>query len=148
VGKVDAMTKRFVLLVILPALLGASDSPADRNARIAALEGTFLAPCCYSEPVSRHRSEVALQMKVEIARWVAEGKSDREITDTYKQRYGARVLVEPEGAQWWWMHVIPWVVLLLGLTITVGLLRRMAARKPAPQPAGGPDLPSDQEWDA
>ena len=138
------MNRRCALLVILPVLLGAGDSPSGERARIQALEGAFLAPCCYSEPISRHRSEVALQMRSEIARWVAEGKSDREITDTYKQRYGARVLVEPEGSQWWWMHVVPWAVLLLGLAFTVRLMRRMCARRSPPQMAG---MTSDEEWD-
>ena len=81
------MNRRCALLVILSVLLSAGDSPSEQRARIQALEETFLAPCCYSEPISRHRSEVALQMRSEIAQWVAEGKSDREITDTYKQRY-------------------------------------------------------------
>jgi cytochrome c-type biogenesis protein CcmH/NrfF len=90
---------------------------------------------------------VALQMKAEIARWVAEGRSDREIIDTYRQQYGARILVEPEGAQFWWMNIIPWVVLLLGLAFTVWLLRRMAARRPQPKPASGPDLPPNEDWD-
>jgi len=141
------MNRRYALFAILPMLLSASDSPSGRSARIAALEETFLAPCCYSEPISRHRSEVALQMKVEIARWVDEGKSDREIIDTYKRRYGARVLVEPEGSQWWWMHVVPWAVLLLGLAFTVRLMHRMSARKGLPQSSGAADLTSDQEWD-
>ncbi len=86
-------------------------------------------------------------MKAEIARWVDEGKSDREIVEAYKQRYGARVLVEPEGSQGWWMQVVPWAVLLLGLAFTVRLMRRMSARKGAPQPAGAADPASDQEWD-
>jgi formate-dependent nitrite reductase complex subunit NrfG len=141
------MNRRYALIAILPMLLSASDSPSGRRARIEALEETFLAPCCYSEPISRHRSEVALQMKAEIARWVDEGKSDRDIIDTYKQRYGTRVLVEPEGSQWWWMHVVPWAVLLLGLAFTVLLMRRMSGRKGLPPAAGAADLPSDREWD-
>lgn len=142
------MIRLSVLLMTLAALLGAAASPADQKARISALEHLFLAPCCWSEPIATHRSEVALQMRSEIARWVAEGRSDREIIDTYKQRYGARVLVEPEGSQWWVMHVVPWVALLLGLALTVQIVRRMSARKPAPAPAAGPHLPPDQDWDA
>jgi cytochrome c-type biogenesis protein CcmH/NrfF len=141
------MNRRYALFAILPVLLSASGSPSGQRARIEALEGTFLAPCCYSEPISRHRSEVALQMKAEIARWVDEGKSNRDITETFKQRYGARVLVEPEGSKWWWMHVVPWVVLLLGLVFTAWLMHRMSARKGLPQAAGAAGLTSDQEWD-
>jgi cytochrome c-type biogenesis protein CcmH/NrfF len=141
------MKRRYALIAILPVLLSASNPPSERRARIEALEETFLAPCCYSEPISRHRSEVVLQMKAEIARWVEEGKSDRDITDTYKQRYGARVLVEPEGSQWWWMHVVPWVVLLLGLAFTIQWMRRRSALRSPPQAAGVADGIPDQEWD-
>jgi formate-dependent nitrite reductase complex subunit NrfG len=141
------MRRRCALLLLLPALAGAGDSPSEQRARIQALENMFLAPCCYSEPVSRHRSDVALQMRAEIARWVAEGRSDREIIDTYKQRYGARVLVEPEGLQWWWMHVVPWVVLLLGLALTIGLLRRMVARGKAAEAAQPGSTAPVEEWD-
>jgi cytochrome c-type biogenesis protein CcmH/NrfF len=133
------MNRWYALFAIVPVLLGASTSPSDKRARIEALEGTFLAPCCWAEPVSRHRSEVALQMKAEIARWVDEGKSDRDIIDTYKQRYGARVQVEPEGSQGWWMQVVPWAVSLLGLAFTVRLMRRMSVRKELPQAAGAAD---------
>jgi cytochrome c-type biogenesis protein CcmH/NrfF len=141
------MRKCLFLIVMLPAFLWAAGASGDLRSRIAELEARFLAPCCWAEPVSTHRSDVALQMKAEIARWVAEGRSDREIIDTYRQQYGARILVEPEGAQFWWMNIIPWVVLLLGLTFTVWLLRRMAARRPQPKPASGPDLPTNEDWD-
>ena len=76
-----------------------------------------------------------------------EGKSDHEIIETYKQRYGARVLVEPEGSQWWWMHAVPCAVLLLGLAFTVRLMRRMSARNGLPQAAGVANGTSDQDWD-
>jgi cytochrome c-type biogenesis protein CcmH/NrfF len=54
------------------------------------------APCCYTEPVRQHQSEIAVKMRVEIAKWVEQGITDDEILDTYAKRYGARVLVEPK----------------------------------------------------
>ena len=101
--------------------------------RIKRLESTFLTPCCYQEPVGRHRSEAAMEMKKEIAGFVAEGKSDREIIDFYRRKYGAKILVEPEGALWWWMHIVPWVVLALATVFLIVLLRRM--RRAAPEGA-------------
>jgi cytochrome c-type biogenesis protein CcmH len=95
------------------------------------LEKSLLAPCCWSEPIATHRSEVALAMRVEIARFVAEGKSDREILDYYKARYGERVLVEPEGAKWWWMHVVPVLMLAAGLAVAVLVLRKWLRPLPA-----------------
>jgi cytochrome c-type biogenesis protein CcmH len=99
--------------------------------RIERLEASLLAPCCWAEPVSRHRSDVALEMRADIAKFVAEGRSDREILDFYKQKYGSRILVEPEGARWWWMHVVPIAVLVLGLAAVLLLLRRWLKPQPA-----------------
>lgn len=81
--------------------------------------------------MSRHRSDVALEMRADIAKFVAEGRSDREILDFYKQKYGSRILVEPEGARWWWMHVVPIAVLVLGLAAVLLLLRRWLKPQPA-----------------
>jgi len=105
------------------AAAGAEPTPAQAR-RIEKLERSLVAPCCWSEPVATHRSEAALQMKVEIRRMVLEGKRDEEILGFYKQRYGMRVLLEPEGSRWWWLQVIPWVMLALGAAIAGLVLRR------------------------
>lgn len=109
----------------------AADFSSDQQRRIEKLENSLLGPCCYSEPVATHRSEIALAMKAEIARLVAEGKSDREILDLYKSRHGLRVLVEPEGARWWWMHIVPIVVTVLALGFVIYLLRKWLRPLPA-----------------
>ena len=116
-------------LCLVAALLAQPRS--DRQQRLEKLEKSLLAPCCWAEPIATHRSEVALAMKAEIARFVADGKSDREILDYYKGHYGARVLVEPEGAKWWWMHVVPVIMLAVGLAVAVLVLRRWLRPLPA-----------------
>ena len=105
--------------------------------RIARLENMVLAPCCYAEPVSRHSSEIALKMRAEITAWVSEGKTDREILDTYKQLYGLRVLAEPEGASWWWATLVPWAIFALASIVTVLILRSWRHAAPAPVSQGG-----------
>ncbi|MGQ9634008.1 MAG: cytochrome c-type biogenesis protein [Bryobacteraceae bacterium] len=99
--------------------------------RIRKLENSLLAPCCWAEPIAQHRSEIALQMKREIEDFVRQGKTDREILDFYKQKYGARILVEPEGALWWWMHVVPFAVLAASLAVVGFVLRRWLRPLPA-----------------
>jgi len=121
----------FPLLLVLALSQAAVPPAAGQSARIQQLEKMLLAPCCYTENVARHRSEVAVQMQKEIAAWVMAGKSDREILDTYKARYGARVLAEPEGAGRIWLHTIPVAVLLLGLLLVIRVLRRWRAPTPA-----------------
>ena len=96
-----------------------------QQARILRLQKSLLAPCCWNEPVATHRSEVSLAMRAEIARMVAEGKTDQQILDYYKQQYGARILVEPEGSKWWWMHLTPVAVIVLAILGGVLFIRRL-----------------------
>jgi cytochrome c-type biogenesis protein CcmH len=95
-----------------------------QRALVEKLEHALLAPCCYQEVVATHNSEQAKAMRAEIASMVAAGKTEREILDYYKQRYGARILAEPEGAQWWVMNVVPIIMLAGGAIIVVRLLRK------------------------
>jgi cytochrome c-type biogenesis protein CcmH len=125
---VDLMT---ALSLIAGFVLALAPAGGTGQARVERLEGMVLAPCCYAEPVSIHRSDVALQMKVEIANWVREGKSDDEILGEYKRRYGSRVLIEPEGAVWWWVNLIPGVAFAAGLIAVAWLIRRWLRQRPA-----------------
>jgi cytochrome c-type biogenesis protein CcmH len=118
-----------VLAVASAALVGSTDA---QKTRAAALQRVLLAPCCWSEPVAAHRSEVALEMRAEINRLVAEGKSDREILDYYKSRYGMRILIEPEGGRSFWMHLVPPIVILAGCGWVIFLIRRWIKRRPQP----------------
>jgi cytochrome c-type biogenesis protein CcmH len=95
-----------------------------QRALVEKLEHALLAPCCYQEVVATHNSEQAKAMRAEIAAMVAAGKTERQILDYYKQRYGARILAEPEGAQWWVMNVVPIIMLAGGAIIVVRLLRK------------------------
>jgi cytochrome c-type biogenesis protein CcmH len=125
-----------------------ASTPSDR---VAALERKLLAPCCWSETVAVHRSPAALEMKKEIAAFVSQSKTDREILNYYKAKYGVRILIEPEGTARMLVNVIPWVVAVAGaLAVALAIhhmARRSATLKLKPQPAGDtlPDLPDD-DW--
>ncbi len=112
---------------------GADLSPRQQE-QAQNLERKLIAPCCWSEPVSTHRSEIALKMKAEIAAFVAAGKTDEEILAIYKQRYGMRILIEPEGARWWWTHVVPLAALALGLALTIVVIRKLLRPLPSSSP--------------
>ena len=123
---------KMLLLASLP-LLALAETPEQQHARIQRLEHAVLAPCCYTEPVAIHQSEVALKMRLEIAKWVATGKSDREIIDTYVALYGGKVLVDPRTMPRGWTPFLPWLVLILGVFLVAWLLKRWRA-DPGPRP--------------
>ena len=132
------------ILALLPAHAG---TPPDRVLR---LESAVLAPCCYTEPVSRHQSEIAMKMRLEIAKWVEQGKSDEEILATYVERYGAKVLVDPNSVPRDWSYQLPWLLsaaAAMGLAAMIWRWRRAAPATAAssPLPDNLPDLPPEDE---
>ncbi|MFN8009375.1 MAG: cytochrome c-type biogenesis protein CcmH [Terriglobia bacterium] len=131
------LNHRFLTFALLA--IGTVNSATEQNSRIIKLENALVAPCCYRDAVSRHQSEEAIVMREEIERWVAEGKSDREILDFYKAKYGLAVLAEPEGKTGWVLLGIPFLALLLGGTVVSWIIRRWYGRS---RPPGGAEVPS------
>lgn len=119
-----------VLAAALVLAAGVWGQTQDRE-RIRRLEEKLIAPCCWSESVASHRSEIAAEMRAEIARMVQEGKSDREILDYYKAKYGTRILMEPEGQLRIWAYTVPIIASIAGLAFVVWLIRRMLRQQPA-----------------
>lgn len=114
---------RILSLTLLP-LLAFAETAEQTQARVARLEHAVLAPCCYTESVAIHQSEIAVKMRLEIAKWVAAGKSDQEILDTYAGLYGSKVLVDPRSMPRGWTPFFPWLVLILGVFLVAWLLKR------------------------
>ena len=109
------------LLWLLP--LAAEDNPVRR------IQDRFLAPCCWQQSVAVHDSEAASQMRAEIARMVAAGKSEDQIVEFYVARYGDRILREPRGSTFWWLTLTP---LVLIATSAAWLLRYIRRHRQAP----------------
>jgi cytochrome c-type biogenesis protein CcmH len=102
-------------------------------------------PVCEGQTVADSHSRVALEMRQAIEAQVQAGRTDDEIYDYFRARYGDEVLVEPprEGinlALWW----VPVIVVALGLGVVALYLRDSAAlgqrRKTVSVPAIDPEL--------
>lgn len=112
------------MILLIALLLVSGSAEADR---VRGLERKLMAPCCYQTTLAEHHSEAAKEMKTEIAALVSAGKSDGEIVELYKERYGPRILAEPEGAAGVWLRALPVVVLLVGFGAVVLVIRRWRA---------------------
>ena len=114
----------FLTLLPLLAFAQATEQPQERVAR---LEHAVLAPCCYTESVAIHQSEIAVKMRLEIAKWVAAGKPDQEILDTYarivRQQSPCRSPDHAAGMD----ALFPWLVLILGVFLMAWLVKHWSA---------------------
>jgi cytochrome c-type biogenesis protein CcmH len=125
--------------IILLAILspGAeTGKPADKAREI---EDQLIAPCCWSQPVSQHDSEVSQQIRDEVSKMLAAGKSRDEILDFFIARYGERILVTPRAKGFnTLVYILPWAALPIGAWILVLLIRKLRSSAPSPAPAPSP----------
>ncbi len=120
-----------VVLLSWLAAFGAEVKPAADKAR--EIEDSLVAPCCWTQPVSQHDSEVAAQIRDEVRTMLAEGRSREQILDFYIAKYGERILVTPRAKGFNSLaYILPWAALPIGVSILILLLRRWRAAAPAP----------------
>lgn len=136
-------------LVLAPWLawhLGQAD-PLEREAR--SLERALRCPVCEGQSVADSNSAVALQMRQEIRRMLAQGRSRDEILQTFADRYGAWVVYMPPRHGW---YLLGWAGPFLAVAAGAGVLVWWwRGRRPdlgglsagaAPAAASPPDVPS------
>jgi cytochrome c-type biogenesis protein CcmH len=104
--------------------LAAASLAASTSELEARLQHKLMAPCCYGGTVDRHDSAAANQMKTEIHELVLSGRTERQILDYYKARYGTRILAEPEGSTWWIGTLTPILALVVGTFTVTRVVRK------------------------
>ena len=121
------MRKIFVFVLITAFALG-----ADFDEKLAReLKHSLMAPCCWSGTVYDHGHA---QMEDEIDKFVAEGKSKREIQEYYVAIYGERILAAPIATGF---NLFAWLgplfIAIVGIGLIVVYVR--SSKKPATVPA-------------
>jgi cytochrome c-type biogenesis protein CcmH len=100
------------------------------------LEAKLMAPCCWAQQVSLHQSAAADEIKQNIRRLLAEGKTSQQILDIYVAEYGDRILAEPPDRGFSRLiYVAPWIFLVGSVGLVVVVIRRLRAVSPAPAKA-------------
>jgi cytochrome c-type biogenesis protein CcmH len=103
----------------------------ERDAR--QLEAKLMAPCCWAQQVSLHQSPAADEIRRNIRKLLAEGKTSQQILDIYVAEYGDRILAEPPARGFSRLiYVAPWVFLAASVGLVVVVIRRLRAVSPAP----------------
>lgn len=116
----------------------------------AQIETLLRCPVCTGQTLAESHVEKAQELKREIRRMLAQGKTRQEILDYYASRYGEWILTQPRSPVVW---AIPVVVLAVGAVVLVAFLRRSGRSAPAAAagaaavgaPAGGGVDPAMQD---
>jgi cytochrome c-type biogenesis protein CcmH len=119
------------------AAFGAENRQDAEKAR--EIEDNLIAPCCWSQPVSQHYSEVAEQIRNEVSAMVAAGKSRQEILDYFASKYGERILATPRPRGFnAIVYVLPWAALAVGAGLLFIMLKKLRSPVPTPAPESVP----------
>jgi cytochrome c-type biogenesis protein CcmH len=65
----------------------------------SAIEGRLMAPCCWTQTIDIHDSEIALSMRHEIRRRLRNGESADAIQASFVERYGPRIMAVQPNSQ-------------------------------------------------
>ena len=78
----------------------------------SAIEGRLMAPCCWTQTIDIHDSEISLSMRHEIRRRLRNGESADVIQASFVARYGPKILaVQPNS---------PLKGVFIGLSVVMG----------------------------
>jgi cytochrome c-type biogenesis protein CcmH len=100
------------------------------EARAVALQREFRCLVCQGESLDESSAQLADDLRRLIRARIAEGQSDRQITDYLVSRYGNVILMKPpleEGTYLLWFG--PLLVLIAGGAIAGAVIRRASSRK-------------------
>lgn len=100
--------KQALLLLILAVLAGAQTDLRERR-----LQEKLVATCCWNESIAFHRSETAAEMRAELKGLLDAGLTDDQILARFKEKYTARVLIEPQGGASVLIYMVPAALVIL-----------------------------------
>jgi cytochrome c-type biogenesis protein CcmH len=98
------------------------------------LEGRIIAPCCWTQSIDIHGSEVSSALRTEIRSRLQKGESAADIERSLVDRYGAKVLAVPPGSRLGGAGILLALALSAGGIGAVVLLRRWQRRSRSDTP--------------
>ncbi len=148
-GRISGFMITALLVLSAATVRSAQLSETEMKKAQSYLENNLIAPCCFRAPIADHESQVADDMKKEIAAMLASGKTVGQIEEYYVGKYGERILAVPRMEGFNSMSfVMPVFMFALGVLIILLTLRRMVTRntqKAAVSSAGAPALKDEMD---
>lgn len=111
--------------ILLLVLMNPASLTSRQTAEIHTVEKRLLAPCCYTLSIAEHGSDIAVQMRKEVTKMVANGRSEDEIVSHYRNIYGDRILIVPDGLTGRILFTLPVVISVLACLVLFVCFRKM-----------------------
>jgi len=128
-----------ILLMLASAPVSLTET---QSIHVQNMEKKLLAPCCYTQSIAEHGSDVAARMRAEVTQMVADGKSEDEIIGHYRAVYGDRVLIVPDGLAGKILFTLPIAASLFACVALFLCLRRMLGSRPSRSATLAPTPPA------
>jgi cytochrome c-type biogenesis protein CcmH len=126
----------------------AAPDPQALEQQAKQIEAMLIAPCCWSQQVSVHQSPASDEIKTNIRKLLAEGKTQQQILDAYVAEYGDRILAEPPAHGFSAaLYVLPWIFLAGSVGLVVFVIRRLRTPAQAAATPGVRVAPIDEAVD-
>ena len=114
----------YFAVVLLLASVVQPLTPA-QSREVERIEHRLVAPCCYTQSIADHMSAEAEQMRKEVAEMAAAGIGEAAIVRHYRDVYGERILIVPDGVLGRVAFLVPWSVIVLSTLFVIHLLRSL-----------------------
>lgn len=122
-----------ILAALAVVAVGLLTRPAGDVDRAYALEQRLRCPVCKSVSVAESPSQTAAAMRQQVTQQVADGRSDQQVVDYFRARYGDWVVLDPPVSG---MTLLVWLLPVgaLGVAVTVLVVLPRRGQAPAPLP--------------
>jgi len=109
------MKNKLILYILSFTLIFLNNLNADNSQQIDKISKNLRCLICQGQSVYDSQSDFALSMKVLIDKKIKEGKTEKEIYDFLKNKYGEWIVYEPEiGLNTILLWVIPLILFIFG----------------------------------
>ncbi|MGH3516463.1 MAG: cytochrome c-type biogenesis protein [Haloechinothrix sp.] len=131
-----AFTALAVVALFAVAIVGLLTAGPEHKDRAYELEQRLRCPVCKSVSIAESPSETAETMRIAVAQLVTTGRSDQQIIDYFRARYGDWVLLDPPASG----STLPlWVLLFAGTAVGGVALLTLRRRRPVADGALTPE---------
>ena len=148
--------KKVLYIFIFTFLLGAlftgvalaqSNTPPTDD-EVNAIAHKLYCPVCENTPLDVCPTDACKDWRELIRTMLADGKTENEILQHFKDQYGARVLAEPPKEGFYWLiYLLPPAIILAGVVILFRAMKEWTKPKAAAPASGGERSESSPEKD-